>query len=96
MFDALAHSGQTKTIMSIFDFESVAVIAKFQTKFFCLVDQPRFKIARVRVLECVGQGFLSDVQKIFLPGLREISQFATQIESRVKRSSGSCVLNDSF
>ena len=67
LFDALAHSGQTKTIMSRFDFESVAVIAKFQTKFFCIEDQPRFKIARMRVFECVGQGFLSDVQQIFLP-----------------------------
>src|SRR5207247_10407807 len=77
LFDALAHSGQTKAIMSIFDFESVAVVAKFEAKFFCLEGQPGFKIAWVRVFESVGQRFLPDMEEIFLPYQRQMANFAT-------------------
>ena len=35
----------------LFHFEAITVIAKFQTQFFCIEDQPRFKIARMRVLQ---------------------------------------------
>ena len=82
--------------MLLADFESVTVIMKFQAKFVCFAAQSRFKIARVRVLERVSQGFLSDVQEILLPNGREIAQLAPKLEGRVKRGSRSCVLDNSF
>src|SRR5439155_6393017 len=72
LFDPLAHSTKTDTVMSIFDFESIAVVTKFQTKFFRLVGQSCFEVPRVSVFERVGQSFLSDMQKIFLPALRKL------------------------
>jgi hypothetical protein len=36
-FDPLAHSGETYTVVPLFHFEAITVIAKFQTKFLCLV-----------------------------------------------------------
>jgi len=58
--------------MSIFKFESPAVITKFQAKFFRLVAQSCFEVARMGVLERVGQRFLPDVKKVFLPGRRKL------------------------
>jgi hypothetical protein len=96
LFDALSHSVQTEAIMSIFDFKSITVVTKLEAKLLCIADQPCFKIARVRVLKRIGQGFLSDMQKILLPNQREIAQLAPKLECRVKGGSGSCVLDGSF
>ena len=96
LFHSFAHTGQTEAVMSISHFESVAVVTKFQAKLFCVEGQPRFKIARVRIFESVGQRFLSNVQEIFLPDQRQMAHFAAKIESRVKRSSRSCIPDDSL
>src|SRR5207237_10584688 len=93
LVDPLAHSPKTDTVMSIFGFESVAVVAKFQTKFFRLVSQSRFEVASVSVFERVGQGFLSNMQKIFLPALGKIRKFALRFKRSVKRCSNGGVLN---
>ena len=61
--------------MPIFDFESIAVVTQFQTKFFGLVAYSRFELASVSILERVGQRFLSDMQKIFLPWLGYVRVF---------------------
>ncbi len=82
--------------MSIFSFESLAVITKFQAKFFRLVAQSRFKVARVGVLERIGQRFLPDVEKIFLPGLGKLRQFSLRLKLCVKRRPGGRVLNNTF
>src|SRR5712671_1703956 len=82
--------------MPIFDFESIAVVTQFQTKFFGLVAYSRFELASVGILERVGQRFLSDMKKIFLPGLGKVRQFALRGKSCVKRRPGGCVLNSTF
>ena len=82
--------------MLILYFESVAVVPKLQAKFLCIERQPGFKIARAGIFESVRQRLLSDMQQIFLPGQGQVAHFATNIESCVKRSPCSCVLNESF
>ncbi len=82
--------------MSIFGFESLAVITKFQAKFFRLVTQSRLEVARSGILEGVGQCFLPDVEKVFLPGLRKIRQFALRLKLGVQRRPGGRALNSTF
>src|SRR5438128_12540075 len=82
--------------MSIFGFESVAVVAQFETKFFRLVDQSGLEVASVRVLERVGQGFLPDVEKVLLPGVGKLRQSAAGLKLRVKRRAGGRALNNTF
>src|SRR5437870_761514 len=48
------------------------------------------------VLERVGQGFLSDVEKVFLPGLWKLRHFALRLKRSVKRRAGGRVLNSTF
>ena len=66
--------------MSIFGFESPAVITKFQAHFFRLVAQSRFEVARMGVLERVGQCFLPDMEKVFLPGWRKLGQLSLRLK----------------
>src|SRR6266404_9175633 len=82
--------------MSIFGFEALAIITKFQPKFFRLVGQSRFEVPSVRVLERIGQRFLSDMEKIDLPGWREVRQFALGLEGCMQRCSDGRVLNSTF
>src|ERR1700730_2663878 len=82
--------------MSIFDFESVAVITQFQTKFFCLAAQSRFEVTRMGVLECIGQRFLPDMEKVFLPGRGKLRKSALRSKLGVERRTGGRVLNNTF
>src|ERR1700736_30334 len=82
--------------MSIFDFESVAVVAKFQTQLFRFVAQSCFEVRSVSVLEGVGQRFLADVEKIFLPGRWKLRQFTLRLKRSVDRRTGGCVLDTTF
>ena len=57
----LPHSSQTEAIMFFFKFESITIVVKLQAKFICIKAQECFKIARMRILERIGQRFLTDV-----------------------------------
>ena len=65
-------------------------------QFFRPTGETRFKVARTRVLERVAQSFLSDVEKIFLPGLRELRYFALRLKRCVKRRPVGCALDSAF
>src|SRR5438132_13838868 len=82
--------------MSIFGFESVAVVTEFQTEFLRLIAYSRLEVRSMGVLERVGQGFLSDMEKVFLPGLWKLRHFALRLKRSVKRRAGGRVLNSTF
>src|SRR5213596_58961 len=82
--------------MSLFHSEAVTVVTKFQRNFLRLVAQSRLEVASMGILECVGQSFLSYVQKIFLPGPGKLWWFAVRFKSCVKRRTESGVLNNTF
>ena len=82
--------------MSIFDFESVAVVAELETERFRLVAQSCLEVGRAGVFERIAQRLLPDAKKVFLPGLRQLRDFALCLKCRVKRRAGRRVLNSTF
>src|SRR4029077_3244116 len=82
--------------MSIFHFKSLAVVTKLQANPFAIAAQTSAKILRARVFERVGQRFLANVQKVLLPGRRQVRNSAFRLKRGVKRGSDRYTLNNTL
>jgi hypothetical protein len=67
LLGALFHSDQPETsAVDCIGKKSVTVIAKLQTNSAGIERESRSEFGRMRVLQRVGQGFLSNVEQVFL------------------------------
>src|SRR4029077_8870061 len=85
-----------KTIMPFVHLKSASVVVKFQTNVLGIKVQSRFKSGRVSVFESIRQGFLSNVEQIFLSHQRKFAHRAPNSELGPKRGPSSGTFDEAL